>query len=64
MSLQLKDPRLLRQQCHVGGEWRDAVGGGVIPVHNPADGQTIGTVPNMAQAETRRSAAISMNRRS
>src|SRR5690349_12448978 len=53
MSLHLKDSALLRQRCRIGAEWRDALGGGVIPVRNPADGQILGTVPNMGEAETR-----------
>jgi succinate-semialdehyde dehydrogenase/glutarate-semialdehyde dehydrogenase len=53
MTLELKDPTLLRQQCYVDGEWRDADGGGSNPVTNPATGAVIGTVPNMGAAETR-----------
>jgi succinate-semialdehyde dehydrogenase/glutarate-semialdehyde dehydrogenase len=53
MTLELKDPTLLRQQCYVGGEWRNADGGGSNPVTNPATGAVLGTVPNMGAAETR-----------
>ena len=50
----LKDLRLLRQQCYIDGAWVDADDKKTIAVHNPADGQLIGTVPNMGVAETRR----------
>jgi succinate-semialdehyde dehydrogenase/glutarate-semialdehyde dehydrogenase len=53
MTLELKDPTLLRQQCYIDGEWRDAVGGGTKPVTNPATGAVLGTVPMMGAAETR-----------
>ncbi len=53
-SLNLKDPKLFRQQCYIDGQWQDAEGGKTLAVTNPATGQTIGTVPNMAAAETRR----------
>jgi succinate-semialdehyde dehydrogenase / glutarate-semialdehyde dehydrogenase len=53
MTLELKDPTLLRQQCYIDGEWRDAVGGGTKPVTNPATGTVLGTVPMMGAAETR-----------
>jgi succinate-semialdehyde dehydrogenase/glutarate-semialdehyde dehydrogenase len=53
MTLELKDPTLLRQQCFVDGEWRDANGGGSNPVTNPATGGVLGTVPNMGASETR-----------
>ncbi|SFU97477.1 NADP-dependent succinate-semialdehyde dehydrogenase [Pseudoduganella namucuonensis] len=52
--LNLKDPTLLRQQCYINGEWRDADDGDTITVTNPATGQAIGTVPQMGAAETRR----------
>jgi succinate-semialdehyde dehydrogenase/glutarate-semialdehyde dehydrogenase len=54
MALQLNDPKLFRQQCYIDGKWVDAAGGGTIPVDNPATGATLGTVPRMGAAETRR----------
>src|SRR5687768_8389998 len=53
-AFQLKDTSLFRQQCYIDGEWVDADSKTTIAVHNPADGQQIGTVPNMGAAETRR----------
>jgi len=53
-SFQLKDPSLLRQQCYIDGKWVDADDGKTLAVHNPADGQQIGTVPGMGVVETRR----------
>ncbi len=52
--LQLKDPSLLRQQAYLNGQWCDADNGASFTVTNPATGETIGTVPNMGVAETRR----------
>ena len=49
----LQDPKLFRQQCYVDGHWLDARSGRAIDVVNPADGQTIGTVPAFSGAETR-----------
>jgi succinate-semialdehyde dehydrogenase / glutarate-semialdehyde dehydrogenase len=49
----LKDPALLRQQCYVDGQWRDADNGATRPVVNPATGQPIGTAPLFGAAETR-----------
>ena len=49
----LQDPTLFRQQCYVDGHWLDARSGRRIDVVNPADGQTIGTVPAFSGAETR-----------
>jgi succinate-semialdehyde dehydrogenase/glutarate-semialdehyde dehydrogenase len=51
-SISLKDPKLLREQCYIDGEW---VGGAkTIAVHNPATGAVVGSVPNLGAAETRR----------
>ncbi|WP_317201338.1 NADP-dependent succinate-semialdehyde dehydrogenase [Janthinobacterium sp.] len=55
--LQLKDPGLLRQQCYVGGEWLDADNGARTEVKNPATGATMGSIPTMGAAETRRAIA-------
>jgi succinate-semialdehyde dehydrogenase/glutarate-semialdehyde dehydrogenase len=52
--MQLKDSKLLRQQCFVDGAWCDADQGGKLAVTNPATGETLGTIPNMGAAETRR----------
>ena len=52
--MKLKDPSLFRQQCYIDGEWLDADSGETIPVTNPANGETIGTIPKMGAAETRR----------
>jgi len=57
MTLALKDPTLLRQQCYIDGEWVDAGSGGKIEVTNPATGEVLGTVPSLAAAETRRAIA-------
>ena len=52
--LQLKDRALLRQQAYIDGAWVDADGGATREVTNPATGERLGTVPDMAAAETRR----------
>ena len=52
-AMELKDPKLFRQQCYVDGEWVDALNRGTIPVTNPATGETLGTVPRMGAEETR-----------
>jgi succinate-semialdehyde dehydrogenase / glutarate-semialdehyde dehydrogenase len=51
--MELKDPKLFRQQCYVNGEWVDALNRGTFPVANPATGETLGTVPRMGAEETR-----------
>ena len=43
-----------RRQNFVGGEWVDAVEGGVQEVLNPATGETIGEVPRGSQADVDR----------
>ncbi|WP_293392560.1 NAD-dependent succinate-semialdehyde dehydrogenase [Nevskia sp.] len=51
ITLKLKDPTLLRQQCLIGGEW---IGGeATIEVHNPATGVLLATVPKLGSQETR-----------
>ena len=53
-AFQLKDLGLFRQQCYIDGKWADADDRKTLAVHNPADGQQLGTVPNLGVAETRR----------
>jgi succinate-semialdehyde dehydrogenase/glutarate-semialdehyde dehydrogenase len=55
--IQIKDERLLRQTNYINGEWILADEGKTIPVTNPADGQTLGTVPKMGGSEARRAVA-------
>ncbi|HEY4210111.1 MAG TPA: NAD-dependent succinate-semialdehyde dehydrogenase [Steroidobacteraceae bacterium] len=52
--MKLKDSNLLRTQAFINGQWTGADEGGTVPVLNPATGETLGTVPNMSAAETRR----------
>jgi succinate-semialdehyde dehydrogenase/glutarate-semialdehyde dehydrogenase len=53
-SLELKDPKLFRNQCYVDGKWIDAEGGKTLAVTNPATGELLGHVPSLGAAETRR----------
>jgi succinate-semialdehyde dehydrogenase/glutarate-semialdehyde dehydrogenase len=57
----LKDPALLRMQCYIDGQWRDADGGATISVVNPATGRIIGTAPNCGAAETRQAIDAAAN---
>lgn len=46
------DRALFRQQAFINGLWCDAHNQGTLPVNDPATGQKIGSIPNMAVAET------------
>jgi succinate-semialdehyde dehydrogenase / glutarate-semialdehyde dehydrogenase len=52
--MKLRDPDLLRSRAFIGGKWVDAASGATQPVVNPATRETIGTVPDMGVADTRR----------
>jgi succinate-semialdehyde dehydrogenase / glutarate-semialdehyde dehydrogenase len=52
--LAIKDSSLFREKCSINGQWVDADSGATIAVTNPATGETIGTIPKMGEAETRR----------
>lgn len=52
--MQLNDASLLKSKAYVDGAWAGADGGGTFEVTNPANGNLIGTVPDMGAAETRR----------
>jgi succinate-semialdehyde dehydrogenase/glutarate-semialdehyde dehydrogenase len=56
-GLKLEDPALLKEQCFVNGAWLDAPGGASLPVHNPATGALLGTVPAFDAASTERAVA-------
>jgi len=51
--MKLQRPSLLRQQCHIDGRWVDSADGQTIPVTNPANGDTIGTVPKLTAQDVR-----------
>ncbi|HZE60279.1 MAG TPA: aldehyde dehydrogenase family protein, partial [Burkholderiales bacterium] len=53
-ALSLKDSKLFREQCYLDGTWADADERKSAPVHNPATGAVLGTVPRMGGAETKR----------
>ncbi|MSQ55817.1 MAG: NAD-dependent succinate-semialdehyde dehydrogenase [Betaproteobacteria bacterium] len=53
-AISLKDPKLWREQCYIDGAWASATNGKTFPVTNPATGETLGSVPDMGAAETRR----------
>ncbi len=55
--LKLKDPSLFKQQVLVAGAWCDADDGKTVAVTNPANGETLGTVPMCGTAETERAIA-------
>ena len=52
--MRLKDTSLFRQQALICGDWIAADSGETIAVTDPANGEVLGTVPNMGGAETRR----------
>ena len=53
-ALDLKDPKLFREQCYIDGAWVAADSKKTFSVDNPATGEVIGSVPDMAGAETKR----------
>ncbi|WP_313594520.1 NADP-dependent succinate-semialdehyde dehydrogenase [Pseudomonas oryzihabitans] len=50
----LQDASLFRQQAYVDGAWIDADSGATVKVDNPATGETLGTIPKLGRAETKR----------
>ncbi|TRO42790.1 NADP-dependent succinate-semialdehyde dehydrogenase I [Pseudomonas sp. ALS1279] len=51
--MQLNDPDLLRHQAYIDGHWCDASNGDVTEIFNPANGESLGSVPNIGGAQTR-----------
>lgn len=52
--MKLADSKLFRQQAYIDGQWLDADNRATVAVNNPANESTLGTVPEMGAAETRR----------
>ncbi len=55
--MRLQDPRLFRETGFIDGAWAAADSGATLPVYNPATGEQLGHIPNMAAGETRRAIA-------
>ncbi|OEC33438.1 succinate-semialdehyde dehydrogenase / glutarate-semialdehyde dehydrogenase [Pseudomonas cuatrocienegasensis] len=51
--MKLHDPTLLRHQAYIDGQWCDARDGAVTEIFNPANGESLGTVPNLGAEQTR-----------
>src|SRR6478672_3254159 len=54
MSIATREQSILDRvptQLYIGGEWRDATGGGTLPVEDPATGETIAEVPDATIAD-------------
>jgi succinate-semialdehyde dehydrogenase/glutarate-semialdehyde dehydrogenase len=60
-TFSLQDTDLLRHQALIGGRWCDADDRATFDVMNPATGETLGTVPKMGAAETRRAIEAAKN---
>ncbi len=50
----LKDHALFRSQCYIDAVWTNADNGQSFEVINPANGNPIGSVPNMGETEAKR----------
>jgi succinate-semialdehyde dehydrogenase/glutarate-semialdehyde dehydrogenase len=50
-SLNLKNPSLFKSQAFVNNEWVGSKSGKTFQVTNPANGQVIGSVPEMGSEE-------------
>ncbi len=52
--MQLKDTSLLRDSCYINGQWTGADNGKGFDVVNPANGETVISVPDCGAGEARR----------
>ena len=48
----LKDAALFKEAAYINGEWLTAAA--TLAVRNPANGEVVGTIPDLGAAETRR----------
>jgi len=53
MSLELKNPELLRDRAYINGQWTAARSGKTFEVTNPANGEHLANVPDMDETDTR-----------
>jgi len=54
----LTDQSLLKDAAYIGGAWCDADSGERFEVTNPATGEIVGSVPDLAEQETRRAIEV------
>lgn len=52
--MRLQHPELLRDCAFIDGQWRPADNGATVAIANPATGERLGCVPDLAAAETHR----------
>ncbi|PKS08203.1 hypothetical protein jhhlp_005479 [Lomentospora prolificans] len=52
MDLKLNDPSLLKTQCYVAGQWKDALTGKLFSVENPSTGAVVASCPEFDAADT------------
>ncbi len=52
-SMKLSDKTLLKDKAYINGNWETAVDGSCFVVSNPATGEAIASLPDLAAAETR-----------
>lgn len=50
--MKLNDPHLFQQRAYLNGTWVDALSKATLEVTNPANGNVLGTVPNLGVTET------------
>lgn len=51
--IKLNDPSLFLQKAFINGQWVDADSGKTLAVANPANGDVLGTIPDLGSDETR-----------
>lgn len=47
----LRDPSLFRHQAYFSGGWSDSASGQCLGVFDPADGESLGSVPDLSAGE-------------
>ena len=52
--MQLNNPALFREQAYINGTWLDADSKATMEVTNPANGEVIGSIPDLTGVETAR----------
>ncbi|MEC5341457.1 NAD-dependent succinate-semialdehyde dehydrogenase [Brenneria populi] len=55
--MQLNQKALFRQRCLIDGEWHDSQSGEHLAVTNPANGETLGTIPLVTASQTQQAIA-------